>query len=92
MIYEAASPRTQTDDKRRPSLNLQVLDAEHGKIVLKLEDISGNGKSWLDADVVSFNTGHWWSHKGSLQGWDYMESKGSYHKPTPMQQLCLISL
>lgn len=44
------------------------IDAEHGKRVLKLEDISGNGKYWLDADVISFNTGHWWSHEGSLQG------------------------
>lgn len=45
------------------------IDVVHGKRVLKLEDISGNGKSWLNADVLSFNTGHWWSHEGSLQGY-----------------------
>ncbi|KAH9701771.1 protein PMR5 [Citrus sinensis] len=56
------------------------IDVVHGKRVLKLEDISGNGKSWLNADVLSFNTGHWWSHEGSLQGWDYMESMGTYYQ------------
>lgn len=44
------------------------IDMVEGKRVLKLEDINENGKSWLDADVLSFNTGHWWSHKGSHQG------------------------
>ncbi|KAH7549873.1 hypothetical protein JRO89_XS13G0096900 [Xanthoceras sorbifolium] len=46
------------------------IDVVHGKRILELEDISGNGNSWLNADVLSFNTGHWW---------DYMESKGSYY-------------
>jgi hypothetical protein len=39
-----------------------------GKRVLRLEEISGNGKAWGGVDVLSFNTGHWWTHKGSLQG------------------------
>ncbi|KAJ4725558.1 Protein trichome birefringence-like [Melia azedarach] len=56
------------------------IDVVHGKRILRLEDISGNGKSWENADVLSFNTGHWWSHEGSLQGWDYMESEGTYYK------------
>ncbi|KAJ7964214.1 Protein trichome birefringence-like [Quillaja saponaria] len=24
--------------------------------------------------------GHWWSHKGSLQGWNYMELEGKYYQ------------
>ncbi|XP_068668909.1 protein PMR5-like [Aristolochia californica] len=44
-----------------------------GKRILRLDYISGNANAWRDADVLSFNTGHWWSHKGALQGWDYME-------------------
>lgn len=44
------------------------VDTVEGKRVLKLEDINGNGNAWRAADVLSFNTGHWWSHKGSLQG------------------------
>lgn len=27
-----------------------------------------NGNAWVGADVISFNTGHWWSHTGSMQG------------------------
>ncbi|KAJ0084046.1 hypothetical protein Patl1_31078 [Pistacia atlantica] len=59
---------------------LVEIDIVKGKRVLKLEDINGNGKYWRAADVLSFNTGHWWSHDGSLQGWDYMESKGTLYQ------------
>ncbi|XP_073143900.1 protein PMR5 [Henckelia pumila] len=51
-----------------------------GQRVLKLDDIMGNAKAWMTADVLSFNTGHWWTHKGSLQGWDYMEADGSLYQ------------
>lgn len=56
------------------------IDMLQGKRVLMLEEISGNGNAWLGVDVLSFNTGHWWSHTGSLQGWDYMESGGKYYQ------------
>ncbi|CAL8160558.1 unnamed protein product [Prunus armeniaca] len=56
------------------------IDMMQGKRVLRLEDISENSKAWRNADVLSFNTGHWWSHNGALQGWDYMESGGKYYR------------
>ncbi|KAJ8749761.1 hypothetical protein K2173_012312 [Erythroxylum novogranatense] len=56
------------------------IDVIQGKRVLRLEEISGNANAWRNADVLSFNTGHWWSHKGSLQGWDYMETGGTYYQ------------
>ncbi|XAR60745.1 hypothetical protein NMG60_11034232 [Bertholletia excelsa] len=56
------------------------IDAVQGKRVLKLDDISKNSNAWTSVDVLSFNTGHWWSHKGSLQGWDYMESGGTLYE------------
>ncbi|XP_071687784.1 protein PMR5-like [Rutidosis leptorrhynchoides] len=56
------------------------IDSVGGRRVLKLESISKNSKAWMSADVLSFNTGHWWTHKGSLQGWDLMESGGSVYE------------
>lgn len=45
------------------------IDVMQGKRILRLDYISGNGNAWLNADVISFNTGHWWTHTGSLQGY-----------------------
>ncbi|KAJ6777438.1 PROTEIN PMR5 [Salix koriyanagi] len=56
------------------------IDVVQGKRVLRLEEISGNANAWRNADVLVFNTGHWWNHRGSLQGWDYMESGGTYYQ------------
>ncbi|CAH9074734.1 unnamed protein product [Cuscuta europaea] len=56
------------------------IDMYQGKRYLKLDDIRGNGNAWLNADVLSFNTGHWWSHSGSTQGWDYVEYDGVQHQ------------
>lgn len=44
------------------------IDIVQGKRILKLDEISGNGNAWRGVDVLIFNTGHWWTHKGSLQG------------------------
>ncbi|KAI3811529.1 hypothetical protein L1987_21253 [Smallanthus sonchifolius] len=56
------------------------IDSVGGRRVLKLEDISENARAWTGADVLSFNTGHWWSHTGATQGWDVMESGGSLYQ------------
>ncbi|KAK9280503.1 hypothetical protein L1049_014195 [Liquidambar formosana] len=45
------------------------IEAVQGKRVLRLGTVAENGNGWRSVDVLSFNTGHWWSHKGSLQGW-----------------------
>ncbi|KAF7816118.1 protein PMR5 [Senna tora] len=59
---------------------LVEVDMVEGKRILRLDEIDGNGEAWRSADVLSFNTGHWWSHQGSLQGWDYVELRGKYYR------------
>lgn len=44
------------------------IDSVGSRRVLKLEEIVKNSRAWITADVLLFNTGHWWTHKGSLQG------------------------
>lgn len=44
------------------------IDSVQGKRILKLDDITKNSNAWRGVDVLSFNTGHWWTHKGALQG------------------------
>lgn len=47
---------------------LVEVDVAQGKRILRLEEVDGNGDIWRSADVLSFNSGHWWTHQGSLQG------------------------
>ncbi|KAG6417992.1 hypothetical protein SASPL_120190 [Salvia splendens] len=56
------------------------IDAVQGKRMLRLDEIRGNANAWAGVDILSFNTGHWWTHKGSLQGWDYMEAGGTMYQ------------
>ncbi|KAJ4703624.1 Protein trichome birefringence-like [Melia azedarach] len=40
--------------------------------VLTLNSIQA-GSVWKDMDILIFNSWHWWTHRGSSQGWDYIQ-------------------
>ncbi|KMT13055.1 hypothetical protein BVRB_4g087670 [Beta vulgaris subsp. vulgaris] len=50
------------------------------KKVLVLDKLSPNSKQWCGADVMVFNSGAWWTHKGKLKAWDLFQYKGQLLK------------
>ncbi|XP_020578250.1 protein PMR5 [Phalaenopsis equestris] len=56
------------------------IDSVNGIRILRLDSIDKNGEAWKEADVLSFNSGHWWTHTAALQGWDYMGEDGAYYR------------
>ncbi|GJM98279.1 hypothetical protein PR202_ga15269 [Eleusine coracana subsp. coracana] len=49
--------------------------------VLNLGSMRRKATSWLRADLVVFNTWHWWTYKGAGQEWDLVhDGNGTYHR------------
>ncbi|GAB2274737.1 hypothetical protein Dimus_009509 [Dionaea muscipula] len=52
------------------------LNHESGRKVLVLDKLSPNSEQWRGADIMVFNSGHWWIHLGKMKSWDLMQYQG----------------
>ncbi|KAL9382538.1 hypothetical protein Peur_025573 [Populus x canadensis] len=55
---------------------LVQLKQENGNRILRLDKLSPLAKKWRGADVMVFNTAHWWVHSGKVKSWDLFQYKG----------------
>ena len=50
-----------------PFLVQTYVNKTDGTRVLRLDQISDSAGRWQGADIMVFNTGHWWMHKGPFK-------------------------
>lgn len=51
-------------------------DGGNGTRVLRLDKLPKFARRWRGADIMVFNSGHWWVHTGKMRAWDYLKFDG----------------
>ncbi|XP_010268038.1 PREDICTED: protein trichome birefringence-like 4 [Nelumbo nucifera] len=49
------------------------------KETLRLDLIHGSSSKYFNADIIIFNTGHWWTHQKTSRGKDYFQEGDHVH-------------
>ncbi|KAM3746919.1 hypothetical protein ACB098_06G236500 [Castanea mollissima] len=62
----------------RNAFLVDITNTSEGR-VLNLDTIGG-AQVWNGIDVTIFNTWHWWTHTGSEQPWDFIQTRGKIYK------------
>ncbi|OVA09194.1 PMR5 N-terminal domain [Macleaya cordata] len=76
MIFKAKDYNCSVEFYWSPFL-VQLDKTQHNSVkLLKLDTLSASATRWRDADIMVFNTGHWWTHRGKLQAWDFFQHEG----------------
>ncbi|XP_048127030.1 xylan O-acetyltransferase 1-like [Rhodamnia argentea] len=58
-----------------PFLVRLELDRANGTSILNLDKICASAKKWKGANIMIFNTGHWWKQQRKVNTWNFVRYK-----------------
>ncbi|KAL5735171.1 hypothetical protein ACOSP7_033032 [Xanthoceras sorbifolium] len=66
-------------------LLVELKKGPENKRILHLDLIEENARYWRGADILVFDSAHWWTHSEKWSSWDYyMEGKSMFKDMNPM--------